>query len=102
MQTKTESAIMPVLDKEKEEDNLLLFLLLIGGRKMPNGNGFLYMLGVQILFFIITIILIIWLVRNNRQNQNITARELLEKRLASGEINQEEYDKIIKKIRKSE
>ena len=69
---------------------------------MAYGQGFLYVLGAQILFFIITIILIIWFVKSSKQKETITAKDILNNRLASGKINRKEYDLLMKKINKEE
>ena len=62
---------------------------------MPYGYGFGYMIGAEILFFIITISLIVWFVKNtNQQNP----KKILDRRLASGEINNKEYDSLLRKI----
>ena len=69
---------------------------------MAYGQGFLYVLGAQILFFIITIILIIWFVKNSKQKETVTAKDILNNRLASGGIKSKDYDLLIKKINKEE
>lgn len=67
---------------------------------MPYGNGFTYMIGAQVLFFIITLGLIIWFVKNSKQKESYSAKEILDKRLVSGEIKNKEYDSLLKKIQK--
>lgn len=64
------------------------------------GNGFMYMIVAQILFFIITLGLIVWFVKNTKQKESYTAKDILDNRLASGEINSKEYDPLLKKIQK--
>jgi len=66
------------------------------------GNGFTYMIWAQVLFFIITIALIIWFVKNSKPKEVYTAKHILDKRLASGEIKNKEYDSLLKKIQKEE
>lgn len=68
---------------------------------MPQGYGFAYMIGAQVLFFIITIILIIWIVKNSKQKETTTIKNILDKRLVSGEISNKEYDSLLKKIKTS-
>jgi len=58
--------------------------------------GFVYMIGAQVLFFAITIALILWFVKNNKQNN--LAKQTLDNRLASGEIDKKEYYSLIKTI----
>ncbi len=55
------------------------------------GLGFLYVLGAQILFFIVTIMLILYLIRKNKD-----PKKILDGRLASGEISKKEYNQLIK------
>ena len=69
---------------------------------MPNGYGFAYMIVAQVLFFIITIALIIWFVKNSKQKEDYTAKDVLDKRLVSGEIKNKEYNLLLKKIQKEE
>ena len=64
------------------------------------GNGFMYMIVAQVLFFIITLGLIIWIVKNSKQRESYTAKDVLDKRLALGEIKNKEYDSLLKKIQK--
>jgi len=63
---------------------------------MPYGYRFAYMIWAQILFFIITIALILWFVKNNKQNN--LPKQTLHNRLASGEIDKKEYDSLLKII----
>ena len=65
---------------------------------MPNGYGFAYIIVAQVLFFIITLGLIIWFVKNSKQKEDYTAKDILDKRLASGEIKNKEYNLLLKKI----
>ena len=69
---------------------------------MPNGYGFAYIIVAQVLFFIITIALIIWFVKNSKQKEDYTAKDVLDKRLVSGEIKNKEYNLLLKKIQKEE
>ena len=63
------------------------------------GNGFTYMIITQVLFFIVTIGLIFWFIKNtNQQNP----RKVLDKRLVSGEINRKEYSSLLKMINYTE
>jgi len=57
--------------------------------------GFAYMLGSQVLFFVITISLIVWFVKNTNQEN---PKKILDKRLVYGEINKKEYDLMLKTI----
>ncbi|MCK5025689.1 MAG: hypothetical protein KAS15_03810 [Nanoarchaeota archaeon] len=67
---------------------------------MPYGNGFTYMIITQVLFFIVTIALILWFIINSKQKEIYTAKEILDKRLVFGKINNKEYDSLLKKIQK--
>ena len=60
------------------------------------GNVLTYMIITQVLFFIVTIGLIIWFIRNNKQNN--TPKQNLNRRLASGEITKKEYNSLLKMI----
>lgn len=62
------------------------------------GNGFTYMIITQVLFFIVTIGLIIWFVKNTKQKEIQTPKDILNKRLVSGEINKKEYKLLLKTI----
>jgi len=66
------------------------------------GNGFTYMIVAQVLFFIITLGIIVWFVKNSKQKEPHTAKDILDKRLTSGEIKNKEYDSLLKKIQKEE
>lgn len=68
---------------------------------MPYGHGFAYMLGAQILFFIATIGLIIWFIKNTGQKEIYSPKDILDRRLVSGEINQKEYNILLKTINHS-
>ncbi len=61
---------------------------------MPYGYGFVYMIGAQVLFFMIMIGLIFWIIKTGRSQQS--SKEILDTRLASGEINKNEYDSLKK------
>ncbi|NOQ55413.1 MAG: hypothetical protein GQ477_01260 [Nanohaloarchaea archaeon] len=65
---------------------------------MAYGYGMTYMIGSQVLFFIITIALIIWLVKNPKQQDNHSAKDIIDKRLAAGEIDLKEYKQLLKTI----
>ena len=65
---------------------------------MPNGLGFTYMIITQVLFFIFTIGLIVWLLRYSKQEESGTTKEILDRRLVSGEINKKEYGSLLKTI----
>ena len=65
---------------------------------MPNGLGFTYMIITQVLFFIFTIGLIVWLLRYSKQEESGTTKDILDKRLVSGEINKNEYGSLLKTI----
>ena len=64
------------------------------------GNGITYMIIAQIFFFIVTIALILWFVKNNRQGN--TPKQILNKRLASGEVTKKEYNSLLKTIMNTE
>ena len=64
------------------------------------GNGFTYMIITQVLFFIVTIGLIIWFIKNIKQNN--TPKQTLDNRLASGEITKKEYSLLLKTINNQE
>jgi len=64
------------------------------------GNGFTYMIITQVLFFIVTIGLIIWFIKNIKQNN--TPKQTLDNRLASGEITKKEYNLLLKTINNQE
>ena len=53
--------------------------------------GFAYMIVTQVLFFIVTIGLVIWFIRN-QQNP----KKIIDKRLVFGEINKKEYCSLLK------
>ncbi len=63
---------------------------------MPDGYGFAYMIGAQVLFFVVTIGLVVWFVKNIKERE--TVKDILDKRLVSGEINTKEYDLLMEKI----
>ena len=69
---------------------------------MPYGYGFAYMLGAQILFFIVTIGLIIWFVKNTGQKDIYAPKDILDKRFVSGEIDKKEYASLLKTITDAE
>ena len=64
------------------------------------GNGFTYMIITQVLFFIVTIGLIIWFIKNIKQSN--TPKQTLDNRLASGEITKKEYNLLLKTINNQE
>jgi uncharacterized membrane protein len=63
---------------------------------MPNRYVFIYIIIAQILFFIITLILIIWFVKNSNLKDGYSTKEILDKRLVSGEITIKEYNSLLK------
>ena len=65
---------------------------------MPYGYGFIYMIGAQVLFFIFTTVLIVWIIKNSKQKDVNTPKDVLDKRLASGEIDKKQYNSILKTI----
>jgi|APSaa5957512576_1039674.scaffolds.fasta_scaffold47895_2 uncharacterized membrane protein len=67
---------------------------------MPYGYGFTSMIIAQILFFIITIALIVWFIKSSESKNINTPKKILDNRLASGEINNKQYDSLLKKIQK--
>lgn len=66
---------------------------------MAYGYGMTYMIGSQVLFFIITIALIIWILKDSRQDKSNTAKDILDRRLASGEIDKKEYTQLLDTIK---
>ncbi|MBT3407916.1 hypothetical protein HN415_04515 [Candidatus Woesearchaeota archaeon] len=58
------------------------------------------MIIAQILFFIITIALIVWFIKSSESKNINTPKKILDNRLASGEINNKQYDSLLKKIQK--
>ena len=60
------------------------------------GIGFTYIIVVQVLFFIVTIALILWFIKNNKRGN--TPLQTLKSRLAAGEITTKQYDSLLKKI----
>ena len=66
---------------------------------MPMGYGFTYMIIAQTLFFIITIALIVWFVKSTNQKV-ANPKEILDNRLASGEIDKKEYNSLLKTMGK--
>ena len=68
---------------------------------MAYGIGFVYGIGAQILFFIVTIVLIVWFVKNSNKKVN-NAKDILDNRLASGEIEKKQYVSLLKTINYSE
>jgi len=69
---------------------------------MYNGYGFIYMIIAQILFFIITIGLIILIIRGSKRESNKKPKGILDERLVKGDITKKEYEAILKIIRDSE
>ena len=57
------------------------------------GHGFIYMIFAQVIFFIVTLILILWLVKS-RQSFN-SVKQILDRRLAKGEITKKEYKDLL-------
>lgn len=66
---------------------------------MAYGYGMTYMVGSQVLFFIITIALIIWILKDSRQDKSNTAKDILDRRLASGDIDRKEYKQLLETIK---
>ena len=50
---------------------------------MPYGNGFTYLIITQILFFIVTIALILWFIINSKQKEIYTTFDIDWKKLDS-------------------
>ncbi len=65
---------------------------------MSYGYGMTYMIGSQILFFIITIALIIWIIKVPKKKENYTAKDMLDRRLALGKIDKKEYKQLLDTI----
>ncbi len=68
---------------------------------MPYGMGFAYMIWAQVLFFIVTIGLIFWVIKNTNQKV-LNPKEILDRRLVSGEIDKKDYDSLLKTIKGKE
>ena len=64
---------------------------------MAYGYGFTYMISAQVMFFIVTIGLIVWFVRNMKEKA-ARPKDILDNRLAAGEINKKEYASLLKLI----
>jgi len=60
---------------------------------MVQGQGYLYILIIQIIFFVVVTALIYFIIKNRNQNLN-NPNEILNKRLASGEITTKEFKKL--------
>ena len=100
MQTVTAIAATPEQNKEKEGDKPFFFYNfgLVEVIQMPYGYGFAYLLGAQILFFIVTIGLIIWFVKSTGRKDIYPLKDILDRRLVSGEIKTKEYNILLKTI----
>ena len=64
-----------------------------------SGAGFFYILIAQILFFIFTFLLILWIVKHSKSENN--PKKILDMKLVKGEITEEEYSHLIKIINKN-
>lgn len=62
---------------------------------MAYGHGMIYMIAAQVIFFIVTISLMIWFIRNSNQKDS-NPKEILDRRLASGDIDRKEYNSLLK------
>ncbi|MBW6461898.1 MAG: hypothetical protein K0B07_02535 [DPANN group archaeon] len=58
-----------------------------------------YMIGSQVLFFVITIALIIWILKDSKQDKSDTVKDILDRRLASGDIDKKEYTQLLETIK---
>ena len=69
---------------------------------MLYGYGYLYMITAQVLFFAITLGLIIWFVKStkkiNDEKYTQDPKEILKTKLVLGEITIREFDILMKKI----
>lgn len=61
------------------------------------GGGFFEI--TWIVVFAIVIIAVVWIVKSDKKKMNQTI-EIAKERLVKGEITQEEYEKLMKEIRK--
>jgi len=61
--------------------------------------GMSYMIGSQVLFFVITIALIIWILKDSKQDKSDTVKDILDRRLASGDIDKKEYTQLLETIK---
>jgi uncharacterized membrane protein len=65
--------------------------------KMHVGYKFIFAIISQIIFFLVILVIIIWFIINVKKKET-SAKEILDKRFASGEISRKEYSLIMKKI----
>lgn len=63
-----------------------------------NGGGMIFMMGFGLLIFLAIVFIILKLVKQNTipnfSKHNNSALDILNERLAKGEINEEEYNKV--------
>lgn len=70
---------------------------------MPYGvSWFAYVIIAQVMFFIVTTALIVWFVKSSKQKDISSPKDILDKRLASGEINKKQHDSLLKTITNKE
>lgn len=67
------------------------------------GYGFgysMYTMGFNILFFVVTLALIIWVLRGQEGTRTVASspEDILKRRLAWGEIDEEEYKRLLKVV----
>ncbi len=67
----------------------------------PMGMGF-FGWGGMTLFWILFIVVMVWLLRQNRPAAHRTAMQMARERYASGEISKKEYAEIIDELQKGE
>lgn len=63
------------------------------------GWGWMILALATLLLFLIGAIVIAFILRGNKNPKDQTAEELLKIRLAKGEISEEEFDRLIKKVK---
>ena len=68
------------------------------GRTIFPGFGIV----IQLLFLVVFIVIVVWLLRSGQiyPPKRESAREVLDKRLANGDIGVEEYKRLLKEISK--
>ncbi len=65
------------------------------------GLGYgMYAMGFNILFFVVTLGLIIWALRDHERSPTVSSSpgDILKRRLAWGEIDEEEYKNLLKVV----
>lgn len=63
------------------------------------GWGWMILALATLLLFLVGAFVIAFILRGNKNPKDQTAEELLKIRLAKGEISEEEFDRLIKKVK---